>query len=139
MRVELTAAIAYGADTGELSEVVRTTVTDAVRQMLGLEVDRVDPARRGRLRDGDRAVSPTDGAPADDELARLAAAAATAVPGMIRLQPGLRHLAGRAAHALFTGEGPMTTTRTSVASAWTGHRTHTSRCASWRPRRPRRA
>lgn len=50
-------------------------------------------------------MSPTDGAPADDELARLAAAAATAVPGMIRLQPGLRHLAGRAARALFTGEG----------------------------------
>lgn len=42
VRVELTAAIAYGADTGELSEVVRTTVTDAVRQMFGLEVDRVD-------------------------------------------------------------------------------------------------
>lgn len=43
--------------------------------------------------------------PSDDELARLAAGAAVAVPGVIRLQPGLRHLAGRAARALFTGEG----------------------------------
>lgn len=50
-------------------------------------------------------MSPTGPAPTDDDLARLAAAAATAVPGVIRLQPGLRHLAGRAARTLFTGDG----------------------------------
>jgi hypothetical protein len=51
-------------------------------------------------------MSPSpDAAPASDErLARAAATAAAAVPGVIRLQPGLRHLAGRAARALFTGE-----------------------------------
>ena len=43
--------------------------------------------------------------PTDDDLARLAAAAASAVPGVIRLQPGLAHLAGRAARTLFTGAG----------------------------------
>lgn len=48
---------------------------------------------------------PAGARPGDDEVARLAAAAAGAVPGLIRLQPGLRHLAGRAARALFTGAG----------------------------------
>ncbi|WP_420122439.1 hypothetical protein [Nakamurella sp.] len=43
--------------------------------------------------------------PTDDQLARLAAAAAAAVPGVVRLQPGLRHLAGRAARTLFTRDG----------------------------------
>lgn len=42
LRVQLTAAVAYGADTGELSSVVRTTVTDTVRDLFGLDVDRVD-------------------------------------------------------------------------------------------------
>lgn len=44
------------------------------------------------------------GAATDDDLARLAAEAAAAVPGVVRLQPGLRHLAGRAARTLFTGD-----------------------------------
>lgn len=47
----------------------------------------------------------TAGGPTDDDLARLAADAAAAVPGVVRLQPGLRHLAGRAARTLFTGVG----------------------------------
>lgn len=47
----------------------------------------------------------TAGVPTDDELARLAADAAAAVPGVVRLQPGLRHLAGRAARTLFTRDG----------------------------------
>lgn len=50
-------------------------------------------------------MSPAAGPPTDDDLARLAAAAASAVPGVIRLQPGLAHLAGRAARTLFTGAG----------------------------------
>lgn len=50
-------------------------------------------------------MSPAGVAPTDEDIARLAAAAAMSVPGVIRLQPGLRHLAGRAARTLFTGEG----------------------------------
>lgn len=42
VRVELTAAVAYGSDTHELSARVRATVTDTVRELFGLEVDRVD-------------------------------------------------------------------------------------------------
>ncbi|WP_395727821.1 hypothetical protein [Nakamurella sp.] len=49
-------------------------------------------------------MSPAGDGPGDEDLARLAAAAASAVPGVVRLQPGLRHLAGRAARALFTGD-----------------------------------
>lgn len=49
-------------------------------------------------------MSLTQDAPTDNDLARLAAAAAVTVPGVVRLQPGLRHLAGRAARTLF-GEG----------------------------------
>lgn len=40
--VRLTAAVAYGADTQALSDVVRATVTDTVHALFGLEVDRVD-------------------------------------------------------------------------------------------------
>lgn len=42
LRVELTAAIAYGTDTHELSDMVRTTVVDTVRELFGLPVDQVD-------------------------------------------------------------------------------------------------
>lgn len=85
-------------------------------------------------------MSPAEG-PTDDDLARLAADAAAAVPGVIRLQPGLRHLAGRAARTLFTGDGardeeadrngvavdrepgPHVTVRVVVAAAPPPHRT----------------
>ncbi|WP_420122438.1 hypothetical protein [Nakamurella sp.] len=42
VRVTLTAAVAYGADTGELADEVRTTVATAARELFGLTVDRVD-------------------------------------------------------------------------------------------------
>lgn len=42
LRVELTAAVAYGTDTGELADRVRATVTGTVRELFGLPVDRVD-------------------------------------------------------------------------------------------------
>lgn len=42
LRVELTASVAYGADTLELSELVRASVNDTVTELFGLAVDRVD-------------------------------------------------------------------------------------------------
>lgn len=42
VRVTLTAAVAYGADTGELADEVRTTVTATVRELFDLPVERVD-------------------------------------------------------------------------------------------------
>jgi hypothetical protein len=42
LRVELTAAVAYGTDTHELAGVVRTTVVDTVGELFGLPVDQVD-------------------------------------------------------------------------------------------------
>ena len=40
--VVTTAAVAYGADTGELADEVRTTVTATVRELFDLPVERVD-------------------------------------------------------------------------------------------------
>lgn len=42
VRVTLTAAVAYGTDTVELADDVRTTVTATVRDLFGLPVERVD-------------------------------------------------------------------------------------------------
>lgn len=42
VRVTLTAAVAYGADTGQLAGEVRAAVTAAVRDLFGLPVERVD-------------------------------------------------------------------------------------------------
>ena len=58
-------------------------------------------------------TSPT-GQPADqptaelaaEQIAQLAAHQAMLVPGVVRLQPGLRHAVGRAARALFSPGGP---------------------------------
>jgi hypothetical protein len=40
-----------------------------------------------------------------DRMARVAAGAARSVPGVLRLQPDLKHLVGRAARDLFSGLG----------------------------------
>lgn len=42
VRVTLTAAVAYGTDTGMLADEVRATVTATVRDLFGLSVERVD-------------------------------------------------------------------------------------------------
>lgn len=42
LRVALTASVAYGTDTRELSELVRTMVFQTVGELFGLDVDRVD-------------------------------------------------------------------------------------------------
>ena len=51
-----------------------------------------------------------DGNPAhhlgDDRIAAAAARQALNVPGVLRLQPGLKHAVGRAARALFISGGP---------------------------------
>ncbi len=50
-------------------------------------------------------TTPGDGRLTDDEIATAAARQASAVPGVLRLQPGLKHAVGRAARALFaTGD-----------------------------------
>lgn len=46
---------------------------------------------------------PTQGRIDRDRMARVAATAARSVPGVLRLQPDLKHLVGRAARELFSG------------------------------------
>ena len=45
------------------------------------------------------------GTPSDEQLADAAARHALGVPGVLRLQPGLKHEVGRAARALFASGG----------------------------------
>jgi hypothetical protein len=42
--------------------------------------------------------------PTDEQIAAAAVRAALAVPGVLRLQPGLKHAVGRAARALFASD-----------------------------------
>lgn len=46
------------------------------------------------------------GEPGHEQIAEAAARQALAVPGVLRLQPGLKHAVGRAARALFAAGGP---------------------------------